>query len=251
MAFWILLFLTTQVVFHSTIPAVRGTPTLEKEVIQWVNALRLEAGRPPLKTAPDLVACARWTSQLLARVQTLTHTLPVDSARTLADRLFRCGVVDQEAGENLYTLWVPRSEYVPSGRGVAEKWRDSPDHRENLLHPSYTHTGVGVVYSGGSWWITQLYVTRDLAPPRIVLDSAAHLLNYRSRALVPHTVMIRVGNTFSDTLRLKKGDSLRLDLPVSGRTCIQVGTPISRERMRVRQAFCVDPSLPRPFLRFH
>ncbi len=250
MAGWITLLLIGQPTFGPTIPTVHGYPVLEQEVVQWVNALRLEAGRPPLEPAADLTACARWTSFLLSRVQKLTHVLPVDTARTLADRLFRCGVVDQEAGENLYTIWVPLSDYVPSGRGVAEKWRDSPDHRENLLNPSFTHTGVGVVLDEGTWWITQIYTTRDLAPPRLVLDTAAHELRYRTRALVPHTVVIRVGTTVSDTLVLGQGDSLRLDLPISGRTCVQVGTPVSRTVLRIRQAFCVDPSLSRPFLRF-
>jgi hypothetical protein len=250
MAQGFLLILLQQVVWHATIPALRGVETLEGEVVQWVNALRLEAGVPPLQVATDLTACARWTSSLLKEVQRLTHELPFDSARTLKDRLYRCGILDQEAGENLYMLWVPRPDYAPSGRGIAEQWRESPEHRENLLDPEFTHTGVGVVLEGNTWWVTQLYVVRDLVPPRLVLDTVHHRLRYRARVRVPHTAVVLVGNLASDTFHLRAGDTLRLDLPLEAPTCIRIGTPLSPSVLRIRQAFCVDPLHPpvfRPF----
>ena len=36
-------------------------------------------------------------------------------------------------------------------------WMDSPGHRENILEPKFTKTGVGVRFSGGYLYITQMF----------------------------------------------------------------------------------------------
>jgi uncharacterized protein YkwD len=39
-------------------------------------------------------------------------------------------------------------------------WWYSPGHRENLLNPDYTESGIGVAQAAdGAWFVTQIFAT--------------------------------------------------------------------------------------------
>ncbi len=71
-------------------------------------------------------------------------------------RFTRDGYTDATAwGENLAVLHFsgkPTAAYVASY--FMQAWKKSAGHRENLLNPSYTHTGIGVATDDHSTYVT-------------------------------------------------------------------------------------------------
>ena len=66
-------------------------------------------------------------------------------------------------GENIFM--VPERRTIP-GRllstdelavWVVSDWMDSPGHRENILKNEFTHTGLGLAYSNGYYYVTQVF----------------------------------------------------------------------------------------------
>jgi uncharacterized protein YkwD len=49
---------------------------------------------------------------------------------------------------------------APTARRVVRTWMRSPGHRANILDPSLTHLGVGVVRAGHRWYVTQDFLAR-------------------------------------------------------------------------------------------
>jgi uncharacterized protein YkwD len=66
-------------------------------------------------------------------------------------------------GENLAK--VPQRQYLPGPLLPANEvaawavsgWMDSPGHKDNILTPNYMHTGIGVSFSNGYLYITQIF----------------------------------------------------------------------------------------------
>ena len=46
----------------------------------------------------------------------------------------------------------------PSALAVADAFVASPDHFRNIVHPDFNAVGVGVVWSGGILWVTQVFM---------------------------------------------------------------------------------------------
>jgi hypothetical protein len=73
-----------------------------------------------------------------------------------------------DVGENLLGMEIVGGELdtVPMlAKETVEEWMKSPEHRENLLNPIFTHMAVGVSVQGESFLATQL-----LSREYIVLD---------------------------------------------------------------------------------
>jgi hypothetical protein len=138
---------------------------LERQMWVLVNHDRLTpetfaetGGRAqPLKWNESLAAVARAHSLDMLEQRFFSHVDP--DGRTFSMRINEAGIPWQEAGENI--------AIYDTTSGAEAAFMDEPrfqhNHRANILNPSYTEVGIGIVKGpGGSLYITQDYVA---APP--------------------------------------------------------------------------------------
>jgi uncharacterized protein YkwD len=130
-------------------PAVEA---LEQAVADRVNGIRRDQGRAPLRVDGALAAVAREYSCGLARRGTLSHAGP--EGGTVADRVRAAGKRFAAVGENLASNTNVRDPVATAVEG----WMRSPGHRDNILEPSFTETGVGVCRAGDSVYVTQVFL---------------------------------------------------------------------------------------------
>lgn len=121
-----------------------SSPTLsineeaEREMLELVNAEREAAGLHPLALDETITAVARLHSFDMWERQYFAHTTP--DGKTPFDRMEDGAVTFRNAGENLALA----SNLSRAHKGLME----SEGHRRNILDPSFTRIGIGVV-SGG------------------------------------------------------------------------------------------------------
>jgi len=103
----------------------------EYRVVDLTNKERTARGLRPLKVVKQLMDDARSWSQTQAQSRRMYHS--------------RMGY-----GENvIYGYKTPEAQMTA--------WMNSSGHRKNILNPSYTEIGVGVVLNGGSPYGTQVF----------------------------------------------------------------------------------------------
>ena len=112
----------------------------EIELYAEVNAVRAEAGLPPLEADPVLADIARFHSNDMAVNHTFRHEFA--NGCTVICVMDERGVPHAWAGENLeVNNWPwPETAY----RAVA-KWQSTPEHLKNMLNCHYTRFGAGVI----------------------------------------------------------------------------------------------------------
>lgn len=115
-------------------------------MLSLLNEARAEAGRPPLRHAPDLAAVATKHSEGMARSGTLRHNAALDRQ---VDR-------GQAIAENV--------AYSSSVEGLHRVLMRSAEHRESILSTRYDEVGVGLAGSGERLWVTQVF-RRSTAGP--------------------------------------------------------------------------------------
>src|SRR5512135_1705084 len=67
----------------------------------------------------------------------MSHTLPGATEPTLQDRVQAAGYNGSYLGENIAFNY-------PDANAVMVGWRNSPDHRANILNPNFTQIGVAI-----------------------------------------------------------------------------------------------------------
>jgi uncharacterized protein YkwD len=131
--------------------------TVVERLISRTNAFRHQEGRPPVASNPQLTATAQDFATFMARTGELSHTADgqTPEARAKARGYDPCLIAENIA-----------SQHNPAGftaealtQGFFEGWQRSPSHRENLLDPAVTETGVGVAQSeqAGAYYAVQLF----------------------------------------------------------------------------------------------
>ncbi len=123
----------------------------EEKVLELTNAKRKEKKLRPLKLNPLLVKLARAHSANMARQGKLEHTL---DGKGTEQRLKDAGYKYLGWGENIYLGKV--------GFGTPEHavkyWMKSKFHRENILDPNFSETGVGMARDKqGEIYYTQVF----------------------------------------------------------------------------------------------
>jgi hypothetical protein len=123
-------------------------PDLEAAMTARVAAERQAMGRPALAVEGDLVDVARSHSAAMAAQSRLFH--------------------NPSLGQQVQG-WLLVGENVGLGQTVDQvhaALMASTHHREELLDPRFTGIGIGVVQSGGSLWVTEVFRQRagDAAP---------------------------------------------------------------------------------------
>lgn len=129
-----------------------ATAKMEAAIRQRINQIRQEQGLNPLQNNEKLAQVARNYSQQMARDKFFSHT--GSDGSTLTTRVRAGGITYWAVGENLF-----KSTNVPEPVPFAvQGWMDSPGHRENILRPVFTETGIGVWREGNTYYITQLFM---------------------------------------------------------------------------------------------
>jgi uncharacterized protein YkwD len=133
-------------------PESATTAQIEAEIRRGINQVRQKNGLQPLKDHPKLAQVARKYSRQMAEQNFFSHTGADGSAPQ--ERVTRDGILYSVVGENLF-----KSQNVPRPVPAAiEGWMKSPGHRENILRPVFTETGVGVWREGNTYYVTQLFL---------------------------------------------------------------------------------------------
>jgi uncharacterized protein YkwD len=130
-----------------------AAPEMEQRLEEAVNAIRAQAGLPALQHSDMLARVSRAHSKNMARDQFRGH---YDLAgRGAAERLNAAAIPYAAVGEN-----VARSTNYDGAalKAVIDGWMQSAGHRENILSPIFSTTGVGVEWDGTRFYCTQVFV---------------------------------------------------------------------------------------------
>lgn len=120
--------------------AAFASSSAERQLVDLINAERTERGLLPLRDHADLEGAARAQAEAIAAAGYLFHNSSLGSVTSGWEVL----------GENV--------GYGGSVSSVHDALMASPGHRDNILNPNYTHLGVGVVVSGGSVWVAEVFM---------------------------------------------------------------------------------------------
>ena len=120
-----------------------------QEVIDLVNAERAAEGLSPLSSDATLATMAEDYACEMIEDEFFAHVNP-DTGSTPVTRADEHGYVYDEVGENLAVGYDSPAE-------VMVAWMNSPGHRANILHDSYTEMGVGVrvALDGQTYWVQE------------------------------------------------------------------------------------------------
>lgn len=141
-----IIFVSVFLLALSGLTLAQDVVNLEQQLLSQLNQSRREAGLQALSVEPKLTEAARAHSQLMALQRKLAHVLPGEA--DVADRLAATGLHYSRSGEN-----VGFNSYFS---GLHSAFMKSPPHRENILNPSYTQVGIGLVRDDeGVYWATE------------------------------------------------------------------------------------------------
>jgi uncharacterized protein YkwD len=124
----------------------------ESALLRQMNGVRAAHGLAPLRLDVRLQGAARFHSHEMLAGDVFEHG-------AFASRMARFHVTGSLAGENL--AWgIGRSG---TAAGIVAAWLASPEHRANLLRPSFTRVGVGELTGGFLGHAGARVVTADFA----------------------------------------------------------------------------------------
>jgi len=134
---------------ESPTPPQRGRPDranvveIERLIVQRTNAQRVAMGLKPLVVSPALDYLAVEQTRHTCQQKRLEHESDKfpKGWRTFEERLKLVKVND--GGENLASRTEGPAEKWATH--VVSGWMDSPNHRKNILSPSFKYIGVGIV----------------------------------------------------------------------------------------------------------
>ena len=111
----------------------------EIETYAGVNALRTDAGLPPLQASQELADVARLHSQDMAAHHRIQHAF--DNGCTIICVLDALGIERAWAGENTESNnW----EWTDTAYHAVATWKSDAEHLANMMNCHYTRFGSGV-----------------------------------------------------------------------------------------------------------
>ena len=122
-------------------------------ILAAANARRAPLKVAPLKDDARLHAAAQAHSEEMLRLRKMSHESPDKGLRTPAKRATAGGVKWRKVAENV----AHYHGYRPSGEDAVKDWMGSPEHRENLVDPQLSLSGVGVACAERDCYLTQLF----------------------------------------------------------------------------------------------
>ena len=152
---------THAALLSTTPPKPENLRDMAKRVFEAINNQREHAGAAHLIWSESLADAAREQSVNMMQRGFFSHVDPMRG--DLVARLQARGIPWLRCGENLFT---EKGHIEPVWTAVVE-WMHSPGHKQNLLQPEFTHSGVGIARSSEArYYMTQIF-TRPL-PKRAV-----------------------------------------------------------------------------------
>jgi uncharacterized protein YkwD len=123
--------------------------TVERAAHERVNEYR----DSPLTYDRHLAKIARYHARNMALNEFIAHEAP--DGETVRDRYQRFGYACDAPAENIAQTWAFSTlrggkKYTTSrelGRGIADQWFNSPEHKENMLRSRWSVEGIG------AWWV--------------------------------------------------------------------------------------------------
>lgn len=126
-------------------------------ILQQTNAVRTEHERPPVEVNEQLTETARYFAAYMARTGEYGHT--ADENRPAQ----RASLFDYDyclVSENIAQQFKPAGFTTQElGQSFYEGWLNSPEHRENMLHPYVIETGVAIGFDeeSGHYFAVQMF----------------------------------------------------------------------------------------------
>lgn len=149
---------------HKSVPMADVQATREL-IVEQTNEFRRQHGFQVVRTAPRLMLTAQDFAQFMARTNKYSHTA---DGQQPGQRATEHGYDHGIIAENI------AYQYNPAGidtKQLADRfitgWKNSREHRKNMLDPEVTETGVGVAYSqeSGAYFGVQMFGRpRQLGP---------------------------------------------------------------------------------------
>lgn len=168
-----------------------------KAVVERTNAFRESQGLDPQTVNPALAKAARDFARFMAKTGKYGHAA---DGRQPAERAAAHGYEYCLVLENIAYLYKSRGYGTGAlARELVEGWKNSPEHRKNMLEPAATQTGVGVAQSrDGGYYGVQMFGRPKSAAIHFSVDNrSGNDINYRAgdqrfslpaRAVRTHTV---------------------------------------------------------------
>lgn len=128
----------TPVPTPTPVPPATGLTPEEQQMVDLVNQARQTAGLRPLIVDAQLSKVARLKSEDMVANNYFSHQSPTYGSPF--DMMQKFGISFQSAGEN-----IACNQTVAAAH---QALMNSQGHRENILNPSYTHIGIGIVNGG-------------------------------------------------------------------------------------------------------
>jgi len=130
----------------------------EQRFLDLTNSERWWRNMGQLEVDPVLVQVCRRHSKEMSEKDYFDHRSPTPGQETPMNRyLLALNSRPSWAylGENLFYCSIPD---VNRGHSAL---MESPDHRANILDPTYTHIGIGMYESKtGEFWVTEMFLAK-------------------------------------------------------------------------------------------
>ena len=136
-------------------PVTPDLAAAARQVVAATNEFRREHDLGPLEAQDALASSAREFAAYMARTGNYGHEA---DGRTPAERAKAHGYEYCSVAENI--AWISsRRAFLTAqlASGLVEGWKQSPEHRKNLLRPELTQTGVAIARAGsGRYYAVQM-----------------------------------------------------------------------------------------------
>lgn len=141
--------ISTKNYYKFAIPKNSNFEKMEDELVQMINAIRLEEGLSPLKQHKELAVCARQHSDNMAKkIVKFGHDGFEDRSKQMKNKIKL-----QSFGENVAYSFNVENPLKAAVKG----WMNSTGHKRNILG-NFNLTGIGISYNKeGYCYITQLF----------------------------------------------------------------------------------------------
>ncbi|NIM92051.1 MAG: hypothetical protein GTO17_14015 [Candidatus Aminicenantes bacterium] len=173
--------------------------TIEKDLLGLANKEREKKGLPLLSLSSGLSRLARQHSQDMAGLQRLSHAS--FSGKSYQDRLVEAGFYFISIGENVAFSETFVAEFIH------QPLMESPEHRKNILEPSFDQAGIGVVLvENKGYYITQDFI-QSLEPEeeaKVETKIQNRINALRRKASLPPLVYLQDANSYAREFSQKK-----------------------------------------------
>lgn len=131
---------------------------LEDLVHEEINKLRAKKRRTVLQKDDCLRRAADLQNEYVMKIDKLTHSQRNKDRKTVLERSRLFGCTHMLVGENLQFLGftiikqngkiidIEAPTYNEAAKDMAENWKNSPGHYENLIHKDFYRVGTVVAY---------------------------------------------------------------------------------------------------------